>query len=136
MNYFTKISVTAICNALLCLYTSDACAADPPAFKSELFKTGTLVYSDDFDGKINRERWGAPTKDKQIADGRLIVSQKFKSKEEAIKALIRAAVAAAGPMDAATLPSRVKARLKGQATGDLDVDGYIQELMAEIKRKG
>lgn len=63
--------------------------ADPPAFKSELFTTGTLVYSDDFDGEINRERWGALTKDKQIADGKLIVSQKFKSKEEAMKALKR-----------------------------------------------
>ncbi len=63
-------------------------AADP-AFNSQLFKKGTLVYSDDFDGEINRERWGAPTRDKQIADGKLIVSAKFKSKEEAMKALKR-----------------------------------------------
>jgi len=63
-------------------------AADP-AFNSQLFKKGTLVYSDDFDGEINRERWGAPTKDKQIADGKLIVSAKFKSKEEAMRVLKR-----------------------------------------------
>lgn len=71
------------------LFKIGAHAADPPAFKSELFKTGTLVYSDDFESEINRERWGAPTKDKQIADGTLIVTQKFKSKEEAIKTLKR-----------------------------------------------
>ena len=63
-------------------------AADP-AFNSQLFKKGTLVYSDDFDGEINRGRWGAPTKDKQIADGKLIVSAKFKSKEEAMRVLKR-----------------------------------------------
>lgn len=66
-----------------------AYAADPPSFESELFKTGTLVYSDDFDGEFNRERWGAPTKDKQLKDGKLVVGPKFKSKEEAMKALKR-----------------------------------------------
>ena len=66
-----------------------AYAADPTAFKSELFKTGTLVYSDDFDGEFNRERWGTPTKDKQLKDGQLVVGPKFKSKEEAMKALKR-----------------------------------------------
>ena len=64
-----------LCATLLSAF--HVCAADPPAFESKLFKTGTLVYSDDFDGEIDRERWGAPTKDKQIADGRLIVSAKF-----------------------------------------------------------
>ena len=63
-------------------------AADP-TFKSKLFKTATLVYSDNFNGKINHERWGAPTKDKQLTDGKLIVSAKFKSKEEAMKVLKR-----------------------------------------------
>ena len=83
------ILAAMLCTALLCLRTFDVCAADPPAFRSELFKTGTLVYSDDFDGEINRERWGAPTKDKQIADGKPIVTAKFKSKEEAMKTLKR-----------------------------------------------
>ena len=63
-------------------------AADP-AFKSELFKTGTLIYSDDFDGEFNRERWGAPTKDKQLKDGKLVVTARFTSKEEAMKVLKR-----------------------------------------------
>ena len=74
MNHMTSTFVATLCTALVCPCTFDVCAADPPAFKSELFKTGTLVYSDDFDGEINRERWGAPTRDKQIADGKLIVS--------------------------------------------------------------
>lgn len=85
----TSTFVATLCTALVCPCTCDVRAADPPAFKSELFKAGTLVYSDDFDGEINRERWGAPTRDKQIADGNLIVSAKFKSKEEAMKALKR-----------------------------------------------
>jgi hypothetical protein len=54
--------------------------------------------------------------------------------EEALKALIRATVMAAGPIDPATIPHQVKDRIKEQATGDLDVDAYIREVMAEAKR--
>ena len=79
------ITLAAVLFFGLCPYTR---AADP-AFNSQLFKTGTLVYSDDFDDEINRERWGAPTRDKQIADGKLFVSAKFKSKEEAMRVLKR-----------------------------------------------
>lgn len=89
MNYMTNTCATMLCSALLCLFTFDASADDPPEFKSEIFKTGTLVYSDDFDGGINQERWGAPTKDKQIRNGNLVVAAKFQSKEEAIKVLKR-----------------------------------------------
>ena len=89
MNYMTNTCAAMLCSTLLCLFTFDASAADPPAFKSEIFKTGMLVYSDDFNGEFNRERWGAPTKDKQIVDGKLIVSAKFKSKDEAMKVLKR-----------------------------------------------
>jgi len=64
-------------------------AADQPAFKSQLFKTGKLIYSDDFDGEYNRERWGAPKKDRQIKDGKLVVTARFKSKAEAMKVLKR-----------------------------------------------
>jgi hypothetical protein len=71
------------------LLWSSAHAADPPSFNSELFETGTLVYSDDFDGEFNRERWGSSKKDKQIKDGKLVVTAQFKSKEEAMKALKR-----------------------------------------------
>ncbi len=31
--------------------------AEAPLFKSQLFESGTLVYADDFDGELNRERW-------------------------------------------------------------------------------
>jgi len=74
-----KYTVTAV--ALFSILCPSAHAADPPAFKSQLFQKGTLVYSDNFDGEFNRERWGAPTKDKQIKDGKLIVTAKFESKE-------------------------------------------------------
>lgn len=63
-------------------------AADP-AFESQLFEKGMLIYSDDFDGEFHRERWGAPSKDKQQKDSKLVVGPKFKSKEEAMKALKR-----------------------------------------------
>ena len=84
----TNTCAAIFCSALLCLFTFDTSAADPPAFRAEIFKTGTLVYSDEFDGELNREYWGAP-KGKQLKDGKLIVAPLFKSKEEAIKVLKR-----------------------------------------------
>ena len=39
--------------------------AKDPKFKSELFNNGKLVYSDDFDGELNRERWGQPREEYQ-----------------------------------------------------------------------
>ncbi|MEE2690863.1 MAG: hypothetical protein VX640_04895 [Pseudomonadota bacterium] len=55
--------------------------------------------------------------------------------EEALKALIRQTIASAGLHDPASLPHRVKERLKGQATGDLDVDAYVRQVLEEEKRK-
>lgn len=63
--------------------------AEEPAFSSQLFTEGTLIYSDDFDGEFNRERWGAPKKDKEIKDGKVIVTPLFQSAEEAMKTLNR-----------------------------------------------
>ena len=60
----------------------------PTEFKPELFKSGKLIYSDDFNGAINKEFWGQP-KGKKIKDGILTVGPLFKSKEEAMKALKR-----------------------------------------------
>jgi len=71
------------------LGTTGANATEPPAFQSELFETGRLVYADNFDGEFNRERWGAPKKSKQIKDGKLVVTAQFTSKEEAMKVLKR-----------------------------------------------
>lgn len=56
--------------------------------------------------------------------------------DEALKALIRKTIKSAGAIDPAAIPSKVKERLKGQATGDLDVDAYIAEALAEAKKKG
>jgi hypothetical protein len=62
--------------------------AEEPEFKSELFQTGTLLYSDDFDGELNREYWGA-SKGNEIQDGKLIIGPLFMNKEEAMKKLKR-----------------------------------------------
>lgn len=88
MKRITNLCTAMFCNALLCLCTFDA-LADTPAFHSELFKTGTLVYADDFDGDYNKERWGAPKKDRQIEGGKLVVTARFQSKEEAMDVLKR-----------------------------------------------
>ena len=53
--------------------------------------------------------------------------------EEALKALIRKTIKSAGPIDPAVLPSKVKETLRGRATGDLDVDAYIAEVLAAEK---
>lgn len=74
------------CAILLCASFS---TASDPAFRSELFEKGTLVYSDDFDGEYDRDRWGAPKNNKQIKAGKLHVTAQFKSKEKAMKALNR-----------------------------------------------
>ena len=44
----------------------------PTEFKSELFKSGKLIYADDFNGAVNKEFWGQP-KGKKIKDGILTV---------------------------------------------------------------
>jgi len=73
---------------ILLLTLSAQLHAAGPKFKSELFKTGKLVYSDDFDGALNREYWGAP-KGKKIEGGKLIVGPQFANREEAMKKLKR-----------------------------------------------
>lgn len=55
--------------------------------------------------------------------------------EEALKSLIRATVMNTGSQNPDELPFKIKERLKGQATGDLDVDAYIREILAETKKK-
>ncbi|MEO1243064.1 MAG: hypothetical protein AAFX54_14240 [Pseudomonadota bacterium] len=54
--------------------------------------------------------------------------------EEALKSLIRETILAAGPGDPSALPHKVKERLRGRATGDLDVDACIREVLAEMKK--
>jgi len=55
----------------------------------------------------------------------------WKPDEEALKALIRKTIDAAGPIAPGALPSKIKERLKGRAAGDLDIDAYIKEVLAE-----
>lgn len=57
-------------------------------------------------------------------------------KEEALKSLIRATIEAAGPIDPASIPHLVKEKLRGQATGDLDVEAYAREVLKELRKKG
>lgn len=51
--------------------------------------------------------------------------------DEALKRLIRETIDAAKADDPAQIPHRVRERLKGRATGDLDVDAYVREVMRE-----
>ena len=76
--------------SVLCLLAavSPGFSSEDSKFKSELFKKGKLVYSDDFEGELNRMYWGQP-KGKSIKDGKLIIAPLFKSKEEAMKVLKR-----------------------------------------------
>ena len=53
--------------------------------------------------------------------------------EEALKALIRATVMNAGPIEPDTIPHKVKEAIRGQATGDLDVDVYIKKVIKEAR---
>ena len=69
---------------LLFLLFSIKLLGEDPTFKSELFKSGKLIYSDDFDGELNLDFWGQP-KGKKIEDGKLIIGPLFQSKEEAMK---------------------------------------------------
>ncbi len=72
----------------LALAFSSYLSAEEPAFESELFETGTLVYTDDFNGELNPDFWGAP-KGKTIEGGHLIVNPQFKNAEEAMAKLNR-----------------------------------------------
>lgn len=55
--------------------------------------------------------------------------------EEALKALIRRTIREMGESDPSVLPHRVRERLKGRATGALDVEGYVREVLAEERKR-
>lgn len=59
------------------------------AFESHLFKQGTLVYTDDFDGKLDRKRWQTRTKSWEVKDGILVGKPDYTNAQEAMKALNR-----------------------------------------------
>ena len=54
--------------------------------------------------------------------------------EEALKALIRETVKHAGSVDPSELPSKVRERIKGRISGDLDVEAYVKQVLAETKK--
>lgn len=56
------------------------------------------------------------------------------SPEDTIRAIIRATVSAAGEPDPQTLPHLVRQRLQGHATGDMDVDAYVKEVLEDMRK--
>ncbi len=57
-----------------------------------------------------------------------------KTKDEALKKLIRETVTSAGAVAEGDIPHKVKERIKGQAKGDLDVDGYVRDMTKARRR--
>lgn len=53
--------------------------------------------------------------------------------EDALKELIRATIASAGPADPSELPSKIRERIRGRAAGDLDIDAYVKQVLRETK---
>ena len=58
-----------------------------------------------------------------------------KAKEEALKKLIRETVESAGAIAPDEIPYKVKERIRGQVTGELDVDAYIRDLLKARKSR-
>ena len=52
--------------------------AEEPAFESELFSKGTLLYRDNFDGELNTEFWEPRTKSWEITEGTLVRTSSIK----------------------------------------------------------
>lgn len=53
---------------------------------------------------------------------------------EAIRNIIRATVSAAGEPDPATLPHLIRQRLGDHALGEKEVEAYVKEVMAEMRK--
>ena len=55
--------------------------------------------------------------------------------DDAVKSIIRATIASAGTSDPNELPFKVKERLRGQISGDIDIDQIIRDVLADINKK-
>ena len=55
--------------------------------------------------------------------------------DAALKALIRATIKNIGPIDSASLPSKIRERIKGQVSGDFDIEAYVREVLKETRKK-
>lgn len=86
--FMNRISTTVL-SALVWLYPTSGNADDPAVFQSQLFENGTLIYSDDFQGTLDREWWQPRTKTWRVQDGMLVGSPDYKNAEEAQAALGR-----------------------------------------------
>jgi len=65
------------------------CANESLLFESHLFKNGSLIYSDEFNGALDRDHWLPRTKTWKVKEGMLIGSPDYKDAVEAQKALGR-----------------------------------------------
>ncbi len=126
------------CSALICVGTHIADAADPPSFKSHLFEKGTLVYSDDFDGKLDRKRWEPRTKTWEVKGGMLIGVPDFKNAQQAEKALGRDHHLGLGPVIRLNkLPAKFVCHMRFKSEGEayksarpkLDIGHHINSLV-------
>lgn len=75
--------------SLLIVFIFPPLQADEPVFQSELFESGTLLYTDDFDGELNEEFWETRTKSWEVIDGTLVGKPDYDNAEEAMAALKR-----------------------------------------------
>jgi len=74
---------------LLIASLSPTLGAGAPTFQSHLFRTGTLIYFDEFDEKLDLKRWQLRTKSWEVKDGTLVGKPDYADKEEAMRALKR-----------------------------------------------
>jgi hypothetical protein len=138
VKHMTNTFGTIFVFALICHCTYTADAADPPSFKSHLFEKGTLVYSDDFDGKLDRKRWEPRTKTWDVKNGMLIGRPDFKNAQEAQKALGRDHHLGLGPVIRLNkLPAKFVCHLRFKFEGEaykparpkLDIGHHINSLV-------
>jgi hypothetical protein len=107
-------------------------------FKSQLFAKGELIYSDEFDGELNKTHWMPRTKNWVIADGKLIGAPDYKDKEAAMKALKRDHHLGMSPVIRLDkLPKKYVVRMrlkyegefrKGQRSAKVDIGHHINNL--------
>ena len=139
----TCLTIFAIVSSTLltaqgCQSTKPVGEGAPPAFQSQLFEKGELIYSDTFDGELNTTRWMKRTDNWVIEDGKLIGAPDYKDKETAMKALKRDHHLGLSPVIRLDkLPKKfvVRMRLKyegefprGQRSAKVDVGHHINNL--------
>jgi hypothetical protein len=138
MKHMTNTFGAILCFSLTCVGTRVANATDLPVFKSHLFEKGTLVYSDDFDGKLDRKRWEPRTKTWDVKDGMLIGRPDFKNAQEAQKALGRDHHLGMGPVIRLNkLPAKFVCQMRFKYEGEaytparpkIDIGHHINSLV-------